>query len=150
MVPVKAVFNSISDLIAADTAYLGDAAVKHVHLITEAFVAGDLTDYAALTKATFDGYGAKNAAAGAQLSFTDPADNSRIVELIPPAGGWHWETTGVTNLPQSIVGYGVTDDADALSLGGVALETPIVLTEAGQGIDLPPIRIRIPPGILEE
>jgi hypothetical protein len=143
VVPHQNIIDSVPGLIAADTAFLGVAAVKHVHLIKEAFTPSPAINFPPTKVATFDGYATLNAASGSQQSFTDPVSGNQIVQLIEPLGGWHWLTTGGTNLPQTIYGYFVTDLADAVTLGCGILDTPVILTATGQAIDIAQIRITV-------
>jgi len=65
-----------------------------------------------------------------------------MLDLPTPAGGWRWETTGVTGFPLTIYGYYVTD-INNLVVGYHRFEDPVVLTAIGQVIDLPdPVRLR--------
>jgi len=144
MQPTQLIINSLASLLAADTANLAAAAVKNVHLVKAPFTPSPTTDWTTMTadEADFDGYAVKTAAAGAQQSFTDPLTGERVTQLIEPAGGWHWETTGVTNLPQTIYGWVVTDDADTDTFGSGNFETPIELTAADQAVDIAELNFR--------
>jgi len=143
MTPTSLISDSITDLIAADTTYLAAAAVKNVKLVKDPFTPGSGTDYAGLVVADFDGSGAKTAASGAQQSFVDALTGQSVVQLIEPAGGWHWVTTGVTNLPQTIYGYVVTNDDNSETFGSELLTEPITLTASGQAIDLDQVRFTL-------
>lgn len=140
MTPTTVITNSITDLIAADEALLGAAAAKHVHLIMAPFTPGPGTDFTTLTPASFTGSAAKNAASGAQQSFQDAVSSRRIVQLIEPVGGWHWVTTDAVNLPQTIYGFCVTDLGDDVTFGSETFPQPIVLTAAGQAVDIGQVR----------
>jgi len=140
MQPTQALIDSLAELLAEDVAFLAAAAAKHVHLVIAPFTPGPTTAYGDLTIATFDGYAALNAAAGAQQFFTDAESGRRVVQLIEPVGGWHWLTTGVTDLPQTIHGYVVTDLANAVTLGSALLDDPITLSGSGEAIDIDQIR----------
>jgi len=147
MQPTQAIVNSLASLLAADVAFMAAAAVKNVHLVKAPFTPDLTTDWTAMTadEADFDGYAVKTAAAGAQQSFTNPITNERVAQFIEPAGGWHWETTGVTNLPQTIYGFVVTDLADAVTLGSALLDEPVELTAADQAIDVDQLRFTFVP-----
>jgi len=81
--------------------------------------------------------------------YTDPGTGDIIVNLVEPAGGWQWVTTGTTNLPQTIYGYALLNAAGNALVGvTVPLVDPIVLTASGQGIDAGPLTFRIPLGSL--
>jgi len=141
MQPTQTLLSTLAELLAGDVAYLAAAAAKHVHWIKDVFTPDLTTDFTALVEADFDGYVALNAAAGAQQAFTDPITGQRVVQLIEPLGGWHSETTGVTNLPQTIYGYAVTDLADAVTLGSALLDTPVTLSGVGEAVDVSNIRL---------
>jgi len=136
MVPSQTLSDTVAELLAADAAFLAAAAVKHVHLSMAPFTPEPDLGVGDVIEATFDGYAELSAPAGAQHAFTDPTTGQRIVQMIPPAGGWHWETSGVTDLPMTIYGFYVTDLADAVVLGSALLVPPIVLTGSGQALDL--------------
>jgi len=141
MQPTNTILLSLAELVAGDVANLAAAAVKHVHLIKDPWTPANDTDFTTLVAADFDGYTELNAAAGAQQAFTDPLTGERIVQLIEPLGGWHWEVSGVTNLPQTIYGYAVTDLADTDTFGSALLDTPITLLGVGEAVDLPNVRL---------
>lgn len=143
MTPTTRIYNSITDLLAANVADLAAAAAKHVHLIMAPFTPDLGTDFTTLTPATFTGSGALSAASGAQQSFTDAVSIRRVVQLVEPLGGWHWVTGDAVNLPQTIYGYALTDLADAVTFGSQLLPAPIVLTGAGQAIDVDQVRFTL-------
>lgn len=150
MQPTNVILDRIGTLLAADATTLAPAALAtHVHLIREPFTPDLVTDFTTLTPADFDGYAAKSAGVGAQQYFEDPSTGNRIVQLLEPAGGWHWETTGVTNLPQTIYGFVVTDNADLITYGSGLLDSPVELLAANQGIDLANLRFSVLPTAVE-
>lgn len=141
MVPTTGILNTIVDLLAADTATIAPAALAlHVHLVKTPFTPIATLLIGDVTPATFDGSTPLNAGVGPQDVFRDPQTTLRIVQILEPAGGWHWDVTGVTDLPQTIYGYVVTDNADADIYGAALLSTPLTLSSVGQGIDLSWIR----------
>jgi len=102
---------------------------------TENTVIGDLTE------ATFDGYARLDAEAPPMASALDPTTGDQRVTVNEPAGGWRWETSGLTDLPQTIYGF-------ALISGGVLrgiemLPVPLVLEEADQEVNLGTVRFTI-------
>jgi len=111
-----------------------------VHLTKAPFTPSASTDLAALiaAEADFGGYAVQSAAAGGQLIYQDPVSGLWVVELIPAAGTFRFDTVGTTNLPQTVYGYFVTDSTNATLMGCGLLDTPVPLTAAGQGQDLPP------------
>jgi len=138
--PTNTILLSLAELLAGDVANLAAAAVKHIHLIKDVFTPAPDTDFTTLTEADFDGYAELSAAAGAQQAFTNPLTGERIVQMIEPLGGWHWEVSGVTNLPQTIYGFVLTDLADAETFGSALLDEPITLLGIGEAVDLANVR----------
>lgn len=140
MVPTSLFANTINALLAANTAQLAAAAVKNVTLLKANFTPGPGTDYSTLTPADFTGSTAKTSPSGAQQAFVDGATGRQVVQLIEPVGGWHWVTTDAVNLPQTIYGFVLTNDDNSETYGSELLPTPIVLTAAGQAVDLDQVR----------
>ncbi len=140
MIPSTVLQLAETALLAADTATLAAATALHVHLAKAAFVPTPGLDPATLVEADFVGYAAIAIVTGAQLHFIDPVTGLRTIELKEPAGGLHFATTGITNLPQTIFGWWVTDDTDVVLYGSGLLPVPIPLAISGQGFDLPPMR----------
>lgn len=144
MQPTQAMIDSVAALIAADTALLAAAAVKNVNLVIAPFTPAPTTAFGDLTIADFTGSAAKTAAAGAQQAYLDPITGEWVVQLVEPVGGWHWEATALTNLPQTVHGFVVTNDDDTETLGSQLLDTPITINAVGQGLNLGQIQFRLP------
>jgi len=140
MQPSLAIINSLAELLAEDTAFLADAAVKNAHLMLAPFTPSPSYAFDSGDEATFDGYAVKTAAAGAQQFFTDALTGERVTQMIEPAGGWHWQTTGLTNLPQTIYGVVLTNDDDTVTHGSMLFDTPVELTGVGDAIDVDQLR----------
>jgi len=112
MIPTSVLMDSIPALLAADTANLAAATAMHIHLMIEAFTPAADTDFTALTEADFNGSTAKNAGTGAQQVYYDPVNGEWVVQLLEPAGGWHWETVAAGGwLDQTVYGWIGTDTA---------------------------------------
>ena len=137
MIPSSVLAKAIATLLAHDATTLANMTAMHVHLAKQAFTPSRGLDVTTLVEATFSGYTALQPTAGNQLEYNDPLTALETVELIPPAGGWHFQTTGTTDLPQTIYGWYLTDHTDAVLYGSGLLATPIPLTISGQGFDLP-------------
>jgi len=149
MIPTLLIENAMRDLLAADAATLAPAALaNHVHLIAAPFTPGSATDFTTLTPATFTGSTAKNAGVGTQQSFVDAVNNANIVQLLEPAGGWHWQCTAAPATPETIYGYACTDNADAVTFGSDLFDPPIVITGVGDAVDIPEVRYSIPLGVI--
>jgi len=131
-----------AQLLAADAASLAPVALaNHVFLVMAAFVASEASVIGDLTLATFDGSAALSAGVGTQAEGLDPNNTNALITIKSPVGGWRWETTGVTNLPQTIFGYCMLDNADAVLLGCQTLDQTITLTAINQVVDLGSITI---------
>jgi hypothetical protein len=139
--PTNVILDSLATLLATDASKLADPAnAVHVHLAQNAFTPAAGLLIGSLVEATFDGSTAKNAGLGAQQEFLDGLSGRRTVQLNEPAGGWHWQVTGVTALPQTIYGFYVTDLADAVVYGSARLDAPVLLNGIGQAIDVANVR----------
>lgn len=141
----RALYESIADQVATDTAILAAATAMNVHLIAEAFTPTLDTDFTALQEATFTGSAAKAAGTGAQQVFNDPTNGTRVLQILEPAGGWTWECTATPASAETIYGYALTDTANAVTHGTGLLPTPVTINLAGQGITLPNVRINFNP-----
>lgn len=142
MLPVKVLRESIGAAFAADTAYLAAASAPKVKLAMADFTASDDLVVGSLTEATFDGYAAKTPTAGAQQVAVDPVTGEQIVTLVEPVGGWRWVSSGVTNLPQTIYGFYLVDNAGTALLGAEKLDTPVTITASGQEINIGRVTFR--------
>lgn len=139
--PSNAILDQITALLAADATTLAPAANGcKCHLAKQAFTPGPNLLIGDLVEADFDGYAALTAGLNAQQDFTDPVSGLRVVQILEPAGGWHFEVTGVTNLPQTIYGYYFTNNAGAVLYASALIIPAVNLTGVGQGIDLPNLR----------
>lgn len=136
----KTVCDRIPVLLGADTLTFSDVDGCHVVLIQEAWTPDRTTAIAGLTPASFTDSAAKDASS--VDASQDPLNGDELVNLLPPVGGWRWEATNGTNLPQTIFGYAVY--TDSLTLDTVLLDEPIELTAANQAVDLGSIIVRIP------
>lgn len=148
--PTNVLLDRMAALLAADTTTLAPAALNvHVHLAIAPFSPAATLTVASFTEATFTGYTALNAGTGGQQVFVDPATGNRVIQLLEPAGGWHWATTGAGGLPMTVYGFYVTDNANAVLYGSALLATPVVLAASGQGVDVPQVRFALIPTALQ-
>lgn len=137
MLPTKAVRKQLGELLAADTGTLAPATLANkVALVMAAFTPEENMVPADLVLATFDGSTALNAGTGTQPCGVDPATGQQIVTIKEPAGGWRWETSGVTHLPQTIYGYALLNNDSSALLGIAVLPAPLTLQEIGQEIQI--------------
>jgi hypothetical protein len=149
MVPTKTLTDRVAALLATDVTTLAAAAVKHVHLIQAPFSPGPNTDLAALNVATFNTYAPLSAPAGNQANYYDPTIPAQVVELIDPAGGWHWQAGSNAALPQTIYGWVVTDVANAVTYGSELFPTPITLAQTGDGLTIGDVKFALVPPVLQ-
>jgi hypothetical protein len=146
MTPGQTLINRMVNLLASDATTLAPAAnAVKVHLASAAFVPSPALIVGNFTEATFVGYAALLAGLNAQQVFFDPSTGNQIIQLIDPAGGWHWQTTGAAGLPQTIYGWYVTDNGVATVYGSQLLSAPLTLTVSGQGVDVSFVRLTFPP-----
>lgn len=149
MIPDLALVERMADLLATDTTTLDAVADVEVILFINNVTLGPDTVIGDLTPATFDGYAAKAKDAAAPSTYTDPATGDIIISIPAPAGGWLWQTTGTTNLPQTVFGFALTDSTGADYYGGELLSEPVTLDAAGQGVQLPNgVTFRIPASLI--
>lgn len=139
MKPTTAFLNGIAAAVAADVLFLAEVAKVEIVLARNAFPEGIGTVIADLTLADFDGYAAKAVGVATVSVYTDPLTGDIVLLSAEPAGGWHWVTTGVTNLPQTIYGYGLTDSTGAVLIACKRFADPVTLNAIGQGISIPQV-----------
>lgn len=144
--PTNTLLDRMAVLLAQDTTTLAPAALNvKVHLAQNSFTPAAGLALASFTEANFTGYAALNAGTGNQQEFQDPATANRIIQLLEPAGGWHWASTGTANLPQTIYGYYITDNATTVLYGSALLPSAVTITGSGQGLDIPQVRFALLP-----
>jgi phage-related tail fiber protein len=148
MTPTQVELNALQTLMAADTTTLANATALKLHLLSAPFTPGPGTDLGSLTEATFDGYAAKTAGTGTQQAFRDPITGQLTVQMLEPAGGWHFQCNGATALPQTIYGYCLTNGAGSVTYGSALLPTPIVITASGDAVDIAQVRFEFAPPVL--
>jgi len=144
MIPARSLWQSIIDRAAADTAYLASIAAMHVHLAQAAFVPGLDLSLASLVEATFTGGADLNVGTGTQQVMFDVPTGFQIITLLEPAGGWTWECTVAPSPAQTIYGWYVTDNADAVLIGSGLLPAPVTISQVGHGLTIPRITLSFP------
>jgi len=143
MLPTQALLNNIATQAVAAGGELSstDAIVR---LAKNSFTPGLGLLATDIDTADFDGYADKAADPG--LWAIDPATGNIVFYATEPAGGFVWETTGVTNLPQTIFGWvWMQTDSDTI-FAGALFDTPIVLTASNQLVEVSFNRITMTPG----
>lgn len=145
MIPTNVLLDKIRDLLAADTTTLAAAAGVKTHLAKNAFTPANNRVIGDFTEANFTGFAAKVSGTGTQQAFNDPTSGTRVVQILEPAGGWHWQATDGLQLPQVIYGWYVTDTTSAIVYGCQLLPTPITLTAALDSVDIGNVRLSFLP-----
>lgn len=136
MIPTLAIRNAAMDLLAADAATMAPPAnANKMALVKAAITPSEDLEFADLTLADFDGSTPISAGLGTQPTALDPSTTDSVMDVKVPAGGFRWETTGVTNLPQTIFGYVLLDNGLTTLLAAAAFDTPVVLTAVGQRVE---------------
>jgi len=148
VIPTQEVFELGPTLLGSDTATLNNMATLRVGLVKEPIVPGPGLAYGDLVFADFDGYAAKTPVAGVQPESVDPSNGDAILSIVPPAGGWRWETTGLTNLPQTIYGFALYNTAGTVLYAAEALAVPVELNGLNQSVNLPEVAMRFHQGLI--
>jgi len=133
MVPSSNVTIDMMQKLAASTLTMNTTGGIKLDLLAAPFTPGPNFTLANGTLATFDGYAPVVAASPPQQS-VDPATGQLIISLVPPVGGFYWETTGGSNLPQTIHGFVATTNGTTVPIGSELFTAPIVLSGTAQSI----------------
>lgn len=145
MIPSNVILDAIPDLIAADTATLGDATACKVALVASPFTPSPDLVIGSLTLASFTGSTPLEPDTGPQTVFVDVETGYRTVQMIEPAGGWTWLCTATPSPAQTIYGYILTDNAGAVLYGSALLDSQVTISAAGQGLTIDRLIFRFPP-----
>lgn len=131
--------------LASDTATLAQAVnenvmqlVKNDIIPSEDLVIGDVE------LADFDGSAALDVVLGTQPTGFEPGTDDSIIHIEPAAGTWRWETTGLTNLPQTIYGWVLMNAAKDTVLASGKFETPLDLTIVNQVVEVDDNQLALP------
>jgi len=129
--------------LAAQAATLAPAADANViALVINEFSPSEAMVLAGLDLATFDGSTPIEGVTGTQPTGIDGNTGDVLIYISPPAGGYRWETTGTTNLPQTVYGYALLSNDLGTLLAAARLETPVELTAVNQPVELGAVTIR--------
>jgi len=145
MKPTRLLANTLSTLLAADTANLANAVAMKVGLITAPFTPSIDRVMADLTISALTGLVPLAMVAGAQLESVDQASGELVVEIKVPVGGARWETGGGTTYPVTVYGFALGNGAMTTLYGTHSLTTPVTLTPDNQAITAPALTFRIDP-----
>lgn len=144
MIPTSTLLDAIVTRIAADAGTLAHATDGvNLHLAKNSFTPSPDIALVDLDEADFDGYAIVEAGPGAQQWFVDPTTGQRVVQILEPAGGWHFETTGITGLPMTIYGAYLTNNANTVLYGTMRFADPIVLGGNNEAVDVGNVRLTI-------
>lgn len=144
MLATRFLRNAAAALLAGDTATLAPAAnAIYIKLVKNNIVPSESITFADVQLADFDGSTELAIGLNAQPEAYDPITDDSVIDLKPPAGGFRWETTGVTNLPETIYGYVLLNNAKDTVWASALLDAPIPLTLIGQRIDLGDVLLRL-------
>lgn len=139
MKPSQALFERAFILLGADSITLSKSSggVNKILLIKEPFTPASNLDPTTLTEADFDGYAAREVLTGGLPQSIDPATGDSLITAPPDTTPYLWETTGVTNLPQTIYGFVLTNIDKTVLYGSALLPANVTLTAVNQSIQLP-------------
>jgi len=136
----------IATLLAGDTTTLAQATNANlIALIVVPFVPGPSLDFTGLTEATFPGYTALAVGLNAQTVYFDPTTGRRVIEIIPPVGGWQFTSTGATSPQQIVYGFCLVNHAKTVTYGGQLLSTPVTIANSGDGLNLGQVAFNLTP-----
>jgi len=142
MVPTNDVVPRPSTLFGGDSVTINQGDGNTLNLIKADFTPGRTTDTSMLTLATFDGYAAKTSTITPNVG-RDPSNGDFLVEIPAPAGGWVFEVTGLTGLPQTIYGVTVTGVDSSDTWASAKFPVPVVLTTVGDLVRVDSVTFRL-------
>lgn len=140
MQSTAALRDQAAKLLAADTTTLAQAADANVMVLLKAdFAPGENLPFGSLLAADFDGSTPLACGLAAQPEALDPTTGDSRITLKSPVGGWRWQTTGITNLPQTIYGYALMNKNKDAYFGAEKLPVPVTLAAADQVVEFGPV-----------
>jgi len=134
-------------LLADDSLTINQGDGNLVHLVKEPFTPAATTATVSLTMADFTGSAALTSTITPNAS-RDPLSGDQVVTIPPPAGGWYWEATADTLLPQTIYGVAVSGSDSGFTWGSFLLDDPIEISEIGDSVALDSVQFRLAAGAL--
>jgi hypothetical protein len=143
MIPVRAVFDEMRNLIAFDPTYFDPATTQNnVHLAKAPFIPSLDLDISTLVEATFPGYSPNRQMAGAPSVYYDALTGLSTILLKPELGDWLFNCTGIPTPAETIYGYYLTDSTNSVLIASALLGRTETISAAGQGINLDPITLK--------
>jgi len=145
MYPMRLLSDEIGELLAVNPPLFQAVTAQNlIRLIIAPFALEQGLVPADLTFADFDGSTAKNIIGDVDMQVgIDPITGEQIITIPEPVGGWRWEVTGVTNLPQTVYGYALLTLASADVIAVAQLPVPIPLTIVGHEVNLGTVEFRV-------
>lgn len=145
MTPTETLVTEMLTMLGADTVTL--AAANFLIPIKTPFTAGPNPILVDADIADFDGSTPLATGAATRPVYSDSATGDLFLSMPPPAGGFIWHTTGVTNLPQTIYGVALSTDSTTVEgadlMGTVAFDTGVVLNAVGQVVQQDEVRFTL-------
>lgn len=136
MIPTKALRNAAMELLADDVATLAPVAGNKLVLYINDMTPSENSELADFTPATFTGSTPIVVEPLTQPEGYVPGSGDSRIALSPPAGGFRWECTAGTGLPQTVYGYYLTDTTGADYLAAQRFTDPIVIANVGDAIEV--------------
>lgn len=142
MLPMKNVRLQLGTLLAADATTLAPATnANKIALVTAPFALSENLTAGALTLGTSNGLTPIAGVTGAQSVGLDPLTQQQIIQILSPAGGWKWLTSGSFSGAITVYGYALLDTTLANLIAAALLPTPINVDAAGYIIDIDPVEM---------
>lgn len=149
MFPSQLIIERSMILLGQDTLTLNQTTdVLKLALIQAPFAPGPTLAVADVDLADFDGSSPKLCDAGALPESLDPQNGDVLLDVRPDAGGFLFEVTGTSNLPQTIYGWAILNNDLSVLYGSEMLAAPITLTAVNQSLEIGRVTLRLPAGSL--
>lgn len=100
------------------------------------------------TLATFNGSAPKDMFVdGNATVYSDPLTGEYVIEAQQALAGLNFVCTAAPGAPETVYGYIITNAAGDTLLGGEKFDDPILISEAGQGINIAEVEVRLKPEV---
>jgi len=119
--------------IVADITKFSDADAPRLRLFKNDVQPNVDTELGDFEEADFDGYTEKGWSSDDWNYGVDPVSGNQILEPKPTGASAVWEVTGETDIPQTVYGFYLTDNAGTTLIGARRFNTPVVLTGPATG-----------------
>lgn len=139
MVPTQAVAERAMILLGADSTTLNKSSgsANLMILFQNPATPGPQMVMADFTEADFDGYAARDVLYDGLPESIDPVTGDILISVPPETTAYLWETTGLTNLPQTIYGYAIVNSTKTTVYAAERFDEPIELNAVNQSISIP-------------